>query len=152
MRHRKDGRRLGRNSSHRKAMLRNLVSSLLLHGQIKTTETRAKELRRDAEKMITLGKKALRSSFPEEMSQEEYLQKRLHLFRQALDFLQNRELVKTIFEDYAPRYQERPGGYTRILKIGPRQGDNAPIVIIELVDIVPVISSPKAAPTQETAE
>lgn len=135
MRHRKDGRRLGRNSSHRRAMMRNLVTAFLEHGKITTTEARAKELRRVAEKMITLGKKALRSSFPEELSPEEYQQKYLHLFRQALSFLQDKDVARKVFQEYAPALEERPGGYTRIMKLPPRQGDNAPVAIIELVHL-----------------
>lgn len=133
MRHRKDGRRLGRNSSHRKAMLRNMVTSLLEHGRIKTTEARAKEVRRLAEKLITLGKKGLRSAFPADMPEETYLQKRLHLYRQALKVVRSREVVQKIFSTYAERYEERPGGYTRIIKLGYRKGDNAPVGYLELV-------------------
>ncbi len=135
MRHRKDGRRLGRNSSHRRAMMRNLVTSFLDHGKITTTEARAKELRRVAEKMITLGKRALRSSFPAELTDEEYQQRYLHLFRQALSFLQDKDVARKVFTDYAPALAQRPGGYTRILKLAPRQGDNAPVAIIELVHL-----------------
>ncbi|MCB9642441.1 MAG: 50S ribosomal protein L17 [Myxococcales bacterium] len=145
MRHRKDGRRLGRNSSHRRAMMRNLVTALLEHGKITTTEARAKELRRVAEKMITLGKKALRSSFPEELSAKEYQQKYLHLFRQALSFLQDKGVAHKVFQEYAPALEERAGGYTRIIKLPPRQGDNAPVAIIELVHLAGVPAQTETA-------
>lgn len=142
MRHRKDGRRLGRNSSHRRAMMRNLVTSFLEHGKITTTEARAKELRREAEKMITLGKRALRSSFPSELPDEEYQQKYLHLFRQALSFLQDKDVARKVFNEYAPVFAQRPGGYTRILKLATRQGDNAPVALIELVHLYDKTTKP----------
>ena len=117
MRHNKTGRRLGRNSSHRAAMMRNMVTSLLDHEKITTTTTRAKELRKIAEKMITLGKRG-----------------DLHARRQALQVIRDRKVVGKLFEMVAPRYKDRPGGYTRILKLGNRHGDNAPICQIELVE------------------
>lgn len=117
MRHNKTGRRLGRNSSHRAAMMRNMVTSLIEHEKITTTTTRAKELRKIAEKMITLGKRG-----------------DLHARRQALQVIRDRKVVGKLFELVAPRYKERPGGYTRILKLGNRLGDNAPICQIELVE------------------
>jgi large subunit ribosomal protein L17 len=117
MRHNKSGRRLGRNSSHRAAMMRNMVTSLLEHEKITTTDTRAKELRKIAEKMITLGKRG-----------------DLHARRQALKVIRDRKVVGKLFAQIGPRYQDRPGGYTRILRLGNRAGDNAPQVIIELVE------------------
>jgi len=117
MRHNKTGRRLGRNSSHRAAMMRNMVTSLLDHEKITTTTTRAKELRKIAEKMITLGKRG-----------------DLHARRQALQVIRDRKVVGKLFEMVGPRYKDRPGGYTRILRLGNRQGDNAPICQIELVE------------------
>ena len=117
MRHNKTGRRLGRNSSHRAAMMRNMVTSLLDHEKITTTTTRAKELRKIAEKMITLGKRG-----------------DLHARRQALQVIRDRKVVGKLFEMVALRYKDRPGGYTRILKLGNRHGDNAPICQIELVE------------------
>ncbi len=117
MRHRKTGRRLGRNSSHRKAMLRNMVTSLFEHEKITTTDARAKELRKIAEKLITLGKRGT-----------------LHARRQALEVIRDKKVVAKLFERIAPRYQERSGGYTRIIKIGHRSGDNAAMSIIELVE------------------
>jgi len=131
MRHRKDGRRLGRNSSHRRAMLKNMVTSLLLHGRIRTTDTRAKEVRRLAERLITMGKKALPDA--DDAGEAAFQQRRLHYYRRILKVVQNRELTRKILDEYAELYKERPGGYTRILKLGRRQGDNAPISILELV-------------------
>ena len=109
-------RKLGRESAHRKAMLRNLVTDLLREGRIQTTEHRAKEARRQAEKMITLGKRG-----------------DLHARRQALAYIYDEAVVTKLFDDIAPRYEDRQGGYTRILKLGPRQGDNAEMVFLELV-------------------
>src|SRR5512134_2228019 len=117
MRHRKAGRKLGRTSAHRSAMLRNLVTSLLEHEQIETTDAKAKELRRVAERMITLGKRG-----------------DLHARRQAARVVRSREVAGRLFGPLAERYRERAGGYTRILKLRTRVGDAAPISIIELVD------------------
>ena len=109
-------RKLGLPTDQRKAMLRNLVTSLLKHGKIETTETRAKETRSIAEKMITLGKRG-----------------DLHARRQALSFITEEEVVNKLFNDIAPKYAERKGGYTRVLKMGPRRGDAAEEAILELV-------------------
>lgn len=109
-------RKLGRPTAHRKAMLRNLVTSLLESGRIETTVTRAKETQRMAEKMITLGKRG-----------------DLHARRQALSYIYDEEVVKKLFDEIAPKYSERNGGYTRVLKVGPRRGDGAEIAILELV-------------------
>jgi large subunit ribosomal protein L17 len=117
MRHNNTGRKLGRNSSHRSAMMRNMVTSLLEHENITTTVTRAKELRKIAEKMISLGKRG-----------------DLHARRQALQVIRDGKVVGKLFEMIGPRYANRPGGYTRILKTGNRLGDNAPVCIIELVE------------------
>lgn len=117
MRHNKSGRKLGRNSSHRLAMMRNLVTSLLEHEKITTTDCRAKELRKVAEKMITLGKRG-----------------DIHARRQALQVVRDRKVVAKLFDRLAPRYQDRPGGYTRIVKLANRLGDNASQSIIELVE------------------
>ena len=116
MRHQLKGRRLGRASGHRKAMYRNLVTDLLKHEKITTTEAKAKEIRSLAEKMITMGKKGS-----------------LHSYRLALSFIMDEKVVEKLFTVLAPRYAERPGGYTRIVKLGPRLGDGAPKVQIELV-------------------
>lgn len=109
-------RKLGRPSAHRNLMLRNLVLSLLIKGRIETTETRAKEARKFADKMITLAKRG-----------------DMHARRQVVSFLGQKDVAKQLFEEIAPKYAERDGGYTRILKTGPRRGDAAPMAIIELV-------------------
>ncbi|MCP4003778.1 MAG: 50S ribosomal protein L17 [bacterium] len=117
MRHRKDHRKLNRSPSHRRAMLRNLVTSLLDHEEVRTTTPKAKEVRRLAERMITLGKRGT-----------------LHARRQALETLRSKEVAAKVFDGLATRYKDRPGGYTRIMKLGTRPGDNAELSIIELVD------------------
>ncbi len=117
MRHRKSGRRLGRNSSHRKAMFRNMATSLLCHETIRTTLPKAKELRRVVEPLITLAK-------------EDGVANR----RLAFDRLRDKEAVGKLFKDLGPRFKDRPGGYLRILKTGPRPGDAAPMAIVQLVD------------------
>lgn len=132
MRHNKTGRRLGRNSSHRAAMMRNMVTSLIEHEKITTTVTRAKELRKLAEKMITLGKRG-----------------DLHARRQAMQVIRDRKVVGKLFEMIGPRYEKRPGGYTRILKTGNRLGDSAPVCIIELVEEEFTPRPKKAAPVAE---
>ena len=117
MRHRKSGRKLGRNSSHRKAMFRNMAASLLRHETIKTTLPKAKELRRVVEPLITLAK-------------EDGVANR----RLAFDRLRDKDVVGKLFTDLGPRFKARPGGYLRILKTGPRPGDAAPMAIVQLVD------------------
>ena len=109
-------RKLGRPTDHRKAMLRNQVTSLLRNGRIETTVTRAKETQRMVDKMITLGTKG-----------------DLHARRQVLAYIYDKDVVKKLFDEIAPKYADRNGGYTRILKLGPRRGDAAEIVILELV-------------------
>jgi large subunit ribosomal protein L17 len=130
MRHRKSGRKLGRNAAQRKALYANLTSALIEHGRIKTTEAKAKEVRSIVEEMITLGKRG-----------------DLHAHRQAVAFLGSKEIAHQLFADVAPRFSERPGGYTRIVKIGPRQGDAARMVYLELVDYVPERAPVVAAPS-----
>lgn len=117
MRHASAGRRLGRTTSHRIAMFRNMVTSFLEHGRITTTDAKAKELRSIAEKMITLGKRG-----------------DLHATRQAAAYIRDKKVVTKLFTDIAPKYADRPGGYTRIIKLGIRPGDTAPISVIELVE------------------
>lgn len=117
MRHRKSGRRLGRNSSHRKAMFRNMAAALLRHETIRTTLPKAKELRRVVEPLITLAR-------------VDNVAKR----RLAFDRLRDKEAVGKLFVDLGPRFRDRPGGYLRILKTGPRPGDSAPMAIVQLVD------------------
>lgn len=135
MRHRNSGRRLGRTSAHRRAMYRNMVTSLLLHGRIRTTEVKAKELRRIADRIITLGKKSPTSGL-EGLEGEQLAAaraRRLHHIRRARVWVKDRAALNRLFGEYADRFQERPGGYTRILKIGVRPGDNADMALIELV-------------------
>ena len=120
MRHHKSGRKLGRDSAHRKALYGNLAASLFEHGRIKTTEAKAKEVRPIAEELITLGKRG-----------------DVHAHRQAFAFLRSKEIVYILFSEVAPRFADRPGGYTRIVKLGPRQGDAAPMAYLELVDFEP---------------
>ena len=117
MRHKVAGRKLGRSSSHRRALYRNLVTDLLDYEKITTTEAKAKEVRGLAEKMITLGKEG-----------------GLHSRRRALSFIFDKKVTDKVFNDLAPRYAERPGGYTRIVKLGPRLGDGAAMVQLELVE------------------
>jgi len=117
MRHQKSGRKLNRNASHRKAMFRNMSNSLIKHELIKTTLPKAKELRRVAEPLITLAK-------------DDSVAHR----RTAFDRLRDKETVGKLFEELGPRYQDRPGGYLRILKCGHRAGDNAMMAYVELVD------------------
>lgn len=117
MRHNKSGKRLGRNTPHRTAMLCNMVTSLLEHEKITTTDARAKELRKVVDRMITLGKRA-----------------DLHARRQVLSVIRDQNVVAKLFDQIGPRYKDRPGGYTRIIKIGSRLGDNAPQSIIALVE------------------
>lgn len=134
MRHNKSGRRLGRNSSHRAAMMRNMVTSILEHEKITTTDARAKELRKVVDRMITLGKRG-----------------DLHARRQATKVLRDRNVVGKLFELIGPRYKDRPGGYTRIIKLGHRLGDKAPQVIIELVEEEFAPRTRKAMASEETA-
>ncbi len=124
MRHRKSGRKLGRNSSHRKAMFRNMAASLLRHETIKTTLPKAKELRRVVEPLITLAKV------------DGVANRRL-----AFNRLRDKEVVGKLFSEVGPRFKERPGGYLRILKMGPRPGDAAPMAIVQLVDAGPSAES-----------
>jgi len=117
MRHRKSGRQLNRNSSHRKAMFQNMAVSLLRHEAIRTTLPKAKELRRVAEPFITMAKSDS-----------------VHRRRIAFSRLRDREVVSKLFNELGPRYKDRPGGYLRILKMGYRTGDSAPMAYVELVD------------------
>ena len=128
MRHRVSNRKLNRTSSHRKAMLQNMTNSLLKHEIIKTTLPKAKELRKIAEPLITLGKKATVANR-----------------RLAFDRLRDRDIVVKLFDELGPRYQARNGGYLRILKCGFRQGDNAPMALVELVDRPDVAAEAVAA-------
>ena len=117
MRHRVSGRKLGRTTSHRRAMFRNQLASLIEHERIRTTLPKAKELRPLAEKMVTQGKRDT-----------------LHARRLVRRWVDDRSLIRKLFDDIAPRFAERPGGYTRIVKLGPRLGDAAEMAILELVE------------------
>ncbi len=116
MYHGKSGRKLGRTSSHRQAMFRNMVTSMIKHESIRTTDTKAKELRKLAEKMVTLGKRG-----------------DLHARRQALSVVRDKDMVGKLFGELAERFRNRAGGYTRIVKVGYRFGDNAPVSILEFI-------------------
>ncbi|MED5370374.1 MAG: 50S ribosomal protein L17 [Myxococcota bacterium] len=148
MRHEKSGRKLGRNSSHRKAMFRNMATSLFLHGKIQTTEAKAKELRGYAEKLISLGKRVPPSSL-EGLTGDELAEakaKRLHALRQARRKVVDGEALNRLFNEYSERFQSRAGGYTRITRVGHRTGDNAPMVVISLVgDEKPVSAKQEVA-------
>lgn len=117
MRHRKKGRKLNRTAAHRRATLRNMATSLFRHGRIETTTAKAKELRPYAERLVTLAKRG-----------------DLHARRLAARKIADRQVLGVLFDDIAPRYADRPGGYTRILKLGVRRGDAAEMSLIELVD------------------
>ena len=135
MRHGKSGRRLGRSLSHRKALFANLSCSLIEHEQIVTTLEKAKDLRPIVEKLVTLGKKG-----------------GLSLRRQAISELRDLDQVKKLFATLAPRYKDRQGGYTRIIKAGFRYGDNAPMAVIEFVDRDVDAKGQDSGPVQERAE
>jgi large subunit ribosomal protein L17 len=117
MRHQRSGKKLGRDAAHRKALYSNLAGALIEHGRIKTTVTKAKAVKPIAEQMITLGRRG-----------------DLHARRQAVAFLRSKDVVHRLFTDVAPRYRDRPGGYARIVKIGPRPGDAAEMAYLELVE------------------
>jgi large subunit ribosomal protein L17 len=130
MRHHKAGKKLGRDSAHRKSLYANLACSLIEHGRIRTTEAKAKAVKPFAEQMITLGKRG-----------------DLAARRQAIAELRSKDAVHTLFTDVAPRFADRPGGYSRIVKLGPRAGDAADMVYLELVDYEPVAAA--AVPAAE---
>jgi len=120
LRHQRKGKKLGRTSAHRKALYSNLAGALIEHGRIKTTLAKAKAVKPIAEEMITLGRRG-----------------DLAARRQALAYLRSNDVVTMLFSDVAPRFADRPGGYTRIVKLGPRWGDSAEMVYLEVVDYVP---------------
>jgi len=130
MRHHRKGKKLGRDSAHRKALYSNLAGALIEHGRIKTTLAKAKAVKPIAEQMITLGRRG-----------------DLHARRQALAYLHSNDVVTMLFSEVAPRFTDRPGGYSRIVKLGPRWGDAAEMVYLELVDYVP--PAPKAKVVRE---
>src|SRR5476649_2502808 len=127
MRHASSGKKLGRDSAHRKALYSNLAGALIEHGRIKTTITKAKAVKPIAEQMITLGRRG-----------------DLHARRQAVAFLRSKDVVHKLFAEIGPRFADRPGGYSRIIKLGPRAGDAAEMVYLELLD-EPVVAKERAA-------
>ena len=133
MRHHRSGKKLGRDSAHRKALYSNLAGSLIEHGRIKTTVAKAKAVRPIAERMITLGRRG-----------------DLAARRQALAYLRSNDIVHILFAEVAPRFTDRPGGYTRITKLGPRAGDAAEMAYLEFVDYVP--PAPVVRPVREPEE
>ena len=139
MRHQRTGKKLGRDSAHRRALYANLASNLIEHERIKTTITKAKAVKPIAEQMITLGRRG-----------------DMHARRQAVAFLRSKDIVHKLFDEIGPRYADRPGGYSRIIRIGPRQGDAAEMCYLELVDTPLVfktkledVEEPEAAETEE---
>lgn len=151
MRHMNGYRKLNRTSAHRKAMFKNMVTSLLRHGQIRTTVQKAKELRRIVEKVITLSRRVtpdeLLVGTPEE--QKITAARRLHAVRLASQWVNDRDVLRILFSDYGPRFKTRPGGYTRIYKLGFRAGDNADMALIQLL---PATEAPVAAPAAPSTE
>jgi large subunit ribosomal protein L17 len=135
VRHHRRGRKLGRDAAHRKALYANLTAALIEHGRIKTTVAKAKEVRPIAEEMITLGKRG-----------------DVAAHRQAVAFLRSKEIAHMLFADVAPRFADRPGGYTRVVKLGPRQGDAAEMAYLELVDYTPTRRPAPAAAAPAAAE
>jgi large subunit ribosomal protein L17 len=135
MRHHRAGQKLGRSAAQRRALYANLTASLIEHGRIKTTEAKAKAVKPIAEQMITLGRRG-----------------DIHARRQALAFLRTQEVVHQLFSEIAPRFADRPGGYTRIVKLGPRQGDAAEMVYLELVDYEPARTLVPTGRAAQTAE
>ena len=134
MRHLKDGRKLNRSAAHRKALMRNLVKALLQREQIRTTDAKAKELRRWADRIVTLGKRDT-----------------VHARRLAFAYLGSRKLVQRLFDEVAPRFRKHAGGYTRVLKIGTRRGDAAPLSIVEFTERGEQKAKTEGAGSEKTA-
>lgn len=162
MRHKKDGRQFGRNTPHRRAMFRNLAANLINHERIITTDAKAKELRRVAERLITKAKRLGEAAYTPhgELGQADRA-KRLHVARQLGGFLPRwaverdgttkRDIIEKVLVELSQRFKERRGGYTRIVKIGPRRGDAAPMSVIELVGAPPIGEAPALAGETEAA-
>ena len=161
MRHRKDGRQFGRNTSHGRAMFRNLAANLVLHERITTTEAKAKELRRVADGLITKAKRLgdVAHTAHDQLSDADKA-RRLHVARQLGGFLprwgvnadgDKKDLVEKVMVELSQRFKERPGGYTRIIKLGPRKGDGAQMTVIEFVD-APAVGEGYAETGPEEAE
>lgn len=146
MRHRKGGRKFNMDSSARKAMFRNMVTSLLIHGQIRTTTERAKELRKFADRVISIGKRAPTDSAIGALKGDEAQRaraSRVHAIRRAKLWVNNDDAMEKLFGEYAERFQTRPGGYTRVVKANRRAGDNANMAIIQLVEAYESPTAPK---------
>jgi large subunit ribosomal protein L17 len=157
MRHLNARRKLGMDSTERMSMFRNMVTSLMLHGRIRTTEPRAKELRSIADRLITLGKRvppsALLALTGDDLAQARA--RRVHAIRQVRRWVHDRSALEKVFNEYAERYKDRAGGYTRLSKIGFRPGDNAPMNVVELVseDLdAPTAGAPTEPATEPAAE
>jgi large subunit ribosomal protein L17 len=135
VRHHRKGKKLGRDSAHRKALYSNLAGAVIEHGRIKTTLAKAKAVQPITEQMVTLGRRG-----------------DLAARRQALAYLRSNDVVTMLFSDVAPRFTDRPGGYTRIVKIGPRPGDSAEMAYLEFVDFVPPAPRPKRIRQEEPEE
>lgn len=135
MRHLKSGRKFSIASDHRKAMFRNMVTSLMLHGRVRTTDQKAKELRKIADRIITLSKRVPSSRLSGLQGDElkKALADRVHAIRLARRWITDRDVLTKVFTEYSERFEQRPGGYTRILKLGRRPGDQAEMSLIELV-------------------
>lgn len=162
MRHKKSGRQFGRDTSSRRAMLRNLAANLITHERIETTDAKAKELRRIAERLISKAKRLGKVAFtPQAELSAADKAKRLHAERLVSSFIprfgvssagDKLDIVEKVITNLSKRFETRPGGYTRITKIGPRRGDGAPLAIIELVDAAPVVDKVRAAPAPAAEE
>lgn len=162
MRHRKDGRQFGRNTPHRRAMFRNLAGNLITHERIVTTDAKAKELRRVAERLITKAKRLGPSAHtPQKDLSPEQKAKRLHVSRLLASFLpkygvtaggEQKNLVEKVLVEMSKRFADRPGGYTRIIKLGPRKGDGASMAVIEFVDASPPAPTYEEASIADSAE
>lgn len=161
MRHKKSGRQFGRDTSSRRAMLRNLTANLITHERIETTDAKAKELRRVAERLISKAKRLGKVAFTAqaELSADDKA-RRLHATRLVAAWIPRFgvkkdgtkvDIVEKVMVDLSKRFGERPGGYTRITKLGPRRGDNAPMCIIEFIDAEPVVDNVVAAPEPVTS-
>jgi len=147
MRHRKAGRKFDTNAPHRKAMFRNMVTALMVHGQIKTTTQRAKELRRVADRVISMGKRAPSAADIDGLEGDALVQAkadRVSAIRRARNWVNDSDAMSKLFGEYADRYRSRPGGYTRIIKAGFRPGDNAEMAIIQLVEALDVSAAHKS--------
>ncbi len=162
MRHKKAGRQFGRDTSSRRAMLRNLAANLITHERIETTDAKAKELRRVAERLITKARRIGKAAYtPQAELSDGDKAKRLHVSRLIGSFVprfgvkadgKKVDLVEKVLIDLSKRFAERPGGYTRIIKVGARRGDNAPISIIEFVDVAAPVDKVKAQPVEAETE